>query len=125
MTHSLLVAAGGMLGSLARYWLTLFVQRYDGSSFPSGTFAVNVLGSFIIGLVMVLSLEREVLSHEGRVFLTIGFCGGFTTMSAFSFETLALLRAGELGVAAAYVGLSLVLCVGAASLGWVVGRTMA
>src|SRR5262249_58402715 len=103
-----LVALGGLVGSVARFWLSGAVQRVNGSDFPIGTLAVNLLGSFVIGVVMALSLERGTLGPALRLFLTVGFCGGFTTMSTFSYETMALLLDGQmefaLGNMAASVG---------------------
>jgi CrcB protein len=95
MLHAALVAGGGLLGCLSRYWLAGIVQQLSGSGFPAGTLAVNFLGSIVIGFVTALSLERGVIDAELRIFLTTGFCGGFTTMSTFSYETIALLRGGE------------------------------
>ena len=95
MDRTALVAFGGLVGSVARYWLSGVVQRLAGGSFPAGTLVVNVLGSFLVALVMALSLERGVIGPNLRLLLTIGFCGGFTTMSTFSYETVALLRDGE------------------------------
>src|SRR5262249_3101573 len=117
-----LVAIGGLVGSVARYWLSGAVQDVTGHTFPSGTLAVNVVGSFVIGLVMALSVERGLLGDEWRILLTTGFCGGFTTMSTFSYETLALLRDGENLLALWNVTGSFVACVGAAWLGTTVGR---
>jgi fluoride exporter len=78
-----LVAFGGLVGSVARFWLSGVVQRVNGSDFPVGTLAVNVLGSFVIGVVMALSLERGTVGPAVRLCLTVGFCGGFTTMSTW------------------------------------------
>jgi len=117
-----LVAIGGLVGSVARYWLSGAVQDVTGPTFPSGTLAVNIVGSFVIGLVMALALERGLLGDESRILLTTGFCGGFTTMSTFSYETLALLRDGENTLALWNVTASFVACVGAAWLGNTVGR---
>jgi len=118
------VALGGLIGSVGRYWLAGAVQQLDGTIFPLGTLAVNVLGSFVVAFVMVLSLERGTLEANTRIFLTIGVCGGFTTMSTFSYETLALLRDGQVGFAfgniAATVGAGLT----AAWLGQTVGRLL-
>jgi len=117
-----LVAFGGLVGSVARFWLSGAVQRVNGSDFPIGTLAVNLLGSFVIGVVMALSLERGTLGPALRLFLTVGFCGGFTTMSTFSYETMALLRDGQmefaLGNMAASVGGSVL----ATWLGYALGR---
>ena len=119
-----LVAIGGLVGSVARYTLAGAVQGLSGAGFPAGTLAVNVLGSFVIGLVMTLSLDRGLVDEELRILLTTGFCGGFTTMSTFSYETLALLREGEQLLALGNVGLTFVACIAAAWAGTVVGRAL-
>jgi CrcB protein len=98
------------------------VQNLTDHGFPSGTLAVNVLGSFVIGLVMALSLERGLLDEELRILLATGFCGGFTTMSTFSYETLFLVRDGEWPLAVANVGLTLVACFAATWAGAVAAR---
>lgn len=122
MWRAFLVGAGGLAGSLGRYWLSGLVQGWSGAAFPLGTFAVNLLGSFLIGLVMVLSVERNLVGPDLRLFLTTGFMGGFTTMSTFSFETLGLLSEGSMGLAAANVALTLVLCLAGVWLGSVAAR---
>jgi len=98
----LLVALGGALGSALRYGLGAWVQVLTGPSFPYSTLLINALGSFLIGVVIRLSLEGA-LSGEGRLFLAVGVLGGFTTFSTFSYETLALLQDGEVGRALVYV----------------------
>ena len=118
------VALGGLLGSLARFWLAGVVQRVHGSDFPFGTLAVNVLGSFVIGLVMALALERGVVGPTARLFLTVGFCGGFTTMSTFSYETFALLRDGQAAFAFGNMAASLGGSLLAVWLGYTLGRTV-
>ncbi len=96
MGNVLWVAAGGALGSAARYLLSDTVQRATTLYLPAGTFVVNVVGSLIVGLLTGILLAREPGPSEGvRLFLIVGFCGGFTTFSAFSQETYALLRAGQ------------------------------
>jgi len=122
--RTLLVGIGGLVGSLCRYWLTGFVQQWNGAEFPLGTLAVNVLGSFIIGLIFALSIERGLLSADTRVLLTTGFCGGFTTMSTFSFETVSLLRDGSTAAAFGNVAATLVLCLGAVWLGDLTARIL-
>ena len=124
MIRTLLVAAGGLVGSVARYWLSGFAQRLTDTAFPVGTLAVNVLGSFAVALIMVMSLERGTPGPAGRLLLTVGFCGGFTTMSTFSYETLALLRDGELGFALANLGGTMVACLAAAWVGDSIGRML-
>jgi CrcB protein len=121
----MLVAVGGLIGSMLRYWLAGVVQRAtDGAAFPAGTLVVNVAGSFVIGVVMALSLERGLLNDDLRIFLTTGFCGGFTTMSTFSYETMALLRDGETLLAFGNVGATLGACFGAVWLASVVARLL-
>ena len=124
MNRALLVAVGGMVGSLARYWIAGAVQEVGGSAFPYGTLVVNLAGSLIIGVVINLSLERGVISPETRLLLATGFCGGFTTMSTFSYETLALIADGETLRALANVGGSVVGSVGAVWLGLALARMM-
>jgi len=100
------VALGGALGSGARWLLTGWVQRRaSGASgplalFPAGTLAVNLLGCFAVGLLATLFQERLAASAELRTFVLVGVLGGFTTFSAFGFETFALARAGNLALAA-------------------------
>ena len=124
MTRTLLVAFGGMLGSVARYWLAAVIQRLDGVEFPFGTLGVNVLGSFVVGVVMALSLERGTLPPNARTFLAVGLCGGFTTMSTFSYETMALLRDGEMVLGLGNVVVTLAACLAAVWLGQVIGRIL-
>lgn len=122
MGRVLLVGAGGFLGSVARYWIAGVVQRLGDTEFPVGTLAVNVLGSFLIGAVLSLSLERGVLGPSTRLFLAVGVLGGFTTMSTFSYETLALLRDGSIPVAVWNVTATLLVCLTAVWLGALAGR---
>jgi CrcB protein len=124
MSRTALVALGGLVGSVARYWLAGLVQRLAGSHVPLGTLAVNVLGSFLLGLVMMLSLERGVLGPSTRLFLAVGVCGGFTTMSTFSFETMALLRDGEGALALGNVLVTVLACGVAVWLGQVAARVL-
>ena len=118
------VAFGGALGSIARFWMTGTVAEFTGLRFPWGTLLINVLGSLIIGLVAGLTLVPERLGWhpDVRIFLMTGFCGGFTTFSAFSLQTIELVRSGEAVAASAYVVASAVLCVAAAWAGLLLGR---
>ncbi len=102
MTALFWVGLGGCIGSCARYLLSNLISASTSSSFPWATFTINVVGSFVIGIVYALS-ARSVLSFELRLFLATGICGGFTTFSTFSAETLILVRDGALFPAFLYV----------------------
>ena len=105
----LLIALGGAAGSVLRYLLGGVVQRSTGSGFPIGTMVVNISGCFLIGILVRQFLNMQ-LSNDLRALLIVGFCGGFTTFSTFSAETLALIEGGEYSRATAYVFLSVILC---------------
>jgi len=105
----LLIALCGAGGSILRYLLGGVIQRTSGSGFPIGTMVVNVSGCFLIGILVRQFLNMQ-LSHDLRALLIVGFCGGFTTFSTFSAETLALIEGGEYSRAIAYVLLSVGLC---------------
>jgi CrcB protein len=124
LQRTILVAVGGLLGSVGRYGLGGAAQRIGGDVFPTGTLAVNVLGSLLIGLVMTLSLERGLLDDDARILLTTGFCGGFTTMSTFSWETLALLREDEWLLALGNAGSTLLACLVAVWIGIAAARAL-
>jgi CrcB protein len=117
------VAIGGAVGSVARFWLT----RYDGADRPPVSLGYAVdqrAGSFVIGLVagITLSPGRVGTDPDLRIFLMTGVCGGFTTFSAFSLQTLELMQAGEMVPALGYATGSVVLCVAATLCGWALGR---
>jgi CrcB protein len=120
----LAVAAGGALGSVARFWLAAAMTALTGPRFPWGTLLINVLGSFVIGLIAALTLTpgRIGLHPDLRIFLMVGVCGGFTTFSAFSLQTLELLQTGDGWPAAGYVAGSVVCCLGAVWCGWLIGK---
>jgi len=114
----LLVGLGGGIGSMLRYvaWL-LFSSR----SFPYATLAVNIAGSFGIGLLLAMGIKSSVLSDDWKLFLATGICGGFTTFSAFSAENMVMLQSGKYSIAFLYIGLSLIAGIGAAWLGFKAG----
>lgn len=111
------IAVGSALGGVARYSAGGLAQRWTPGEFPIGTLAVNVLGSLLLGFIVRYTLETPAVSAEVRAFLTIGFCGGFTTFSTFSYESAVLLERGEWSRLALYAGLSLVLTVAGALAG--------
>ena len=106
-----LVAIGGALGSIARYWCSGLAARTIGETFPWGTIIVNIVGSFIIGFAATAMGPdgRMFVGNGARTFVMVGICGGFTTFSSFSLQTLALLREGETWAAILNVTLSVVL----------------
>jgi CrcB protein len=110
------IGLGGATGSILRYVFGAIVQRSVGAAFPVGTMAVNVTGCFLIGALAYHYLNLQT-SPQMRAALMTGFCGGFTTFSAFSLETVGLVRGGEYGKAAAYVALSVTLSLSAAFAG--------
>lgn len=116
----LYVAVGGALGALARYGLSGWVQDAAGGTFPWGTLVVNVLGCFLLGLVLVW-LERVAVASEMRSFATIGVLGAFTTFSTFSYEAVALLRDREWLRAGGYLSGSLLLGLAAVVAGFALG----
>lgn len=117
---TLWVGLGGALGSIARYHVGLFAAR-RGSGLPWGTLAVNVTGSLLLSLLMHLVLRGRV-DETARVALGVGVLGGFTTYSSFNHETIALAQQGAWARAALYVTLTLVGCLVAGALGWLVAR---
>ncbi len=119
MKSALLVAFGGAAGSVLRWYASGWVQRlFPHSTFPWGTFAVNVTGSFAIGVLLTLAVERSVLSPALRLLLVTGVLGGFTTFSAFSMETFELLRSGQWPAAVGYAAGSVAIGLLAAAAGW-------
>ncbi|MGH7655448.1 MAG: fluoride efflux transporter CrcB [Gemmatimonadaceae bacterium] len=119
----LLIALGGAVGSVARYLLGRAVQGALHLEFPIGTFAVNVLGCLLIGVLAKFFMHSQT-EIPLRATLMIGFCGGFTTFSTFSLDTLGLIQGGEWGRAALYVALSALVCVGATAAGFAVGPSL-
>ena len=113
------VALGGALGTVARYWLGNAMVLAAGAAFPWGTLLINVLGSFVISFFGMLtgSSARFAVPSEVRLFVMVGLCGGFTTFSSFSLQTIELARNGQAVRAGVYVAASVVLCLAACLLG--------
>lgn len=121
--ETVLVGAGGFVGSVLRYWVSGVVQRLDPAGvFPYGTLAVNALGCFVIGLLGGLVEGRGVMSAELRHFALLGLLGGLTTFSTFGHETVALLRDGEHLKAVINIAVSVILCLALVWLGYGLGR---
>ena len=105
----LIIGTGSFLGGVSRFLTSRYIQNNFISAFPYGTFVVNILGCFLIGLIYGLSEKGNIISAEWRMFLTVGFCGGFTTFSTFANENISLLRDGDFFYFALYTGLSVFL----------------
>ena len=119
MTY-LWIALGSAFGGMARFWLSALAAKAWGTAFPWGTILINIGGSFVIGFFGTLTAAadgRFPVPADLRAFVMVGLCGGFTTFSSFSLQTLDLLRDGRMGEAAANVALSAALCLGAVAAG--------
>jgi CrcB protein len=116
------VGVGGALGSIARYWMALAVLALTGPAFPWGTILINILGSFVIAFFGTLTGVSGALNvhSDVRAFVMVGICGGFTTFSSFSLQTLDLAREGRLLYALANITASVVLCLAAVTIGYTV-----
>jgi CrcB protein len=112
------VAIGAAAGGVSRFYLGNFIQQRAGADLPLGTFVINVTGSLALGFLFRYSMQSGTVSEDLRLLLTTGFCGGYTTFSTFSYDTLVLLQDGEYGRAAVYVGGSVILSVLAAFIGF-------
>jgi len=124
MEQLVYIALLGALGCICRYLLSGLAYQVFGTSFPYGTLVVNVAGAFLIGLVMEFSIRSALVPPALRVAVTIGFLGGLTTFSTFSFETFRLLEEGALLVAFCNVAASVFVCLACTWLGIVVARAL-
>lgn len=124
MLTALLIALFGALGCLARYFLSGWVYDQLGRAIPYGTFVVNIVGAFLIGLIMEFALRGTMISANMRTALTVGFLGGLTTFSTFSYETFRLLEDGEFIIATTNVLASVVVCLAFTWLGIIAARSL-
>jgi len=122
VTNILFIAAGGATGALFRYWMSTGVYAILGRGFPYGTLAVNVTGSFLMGLCYIFLFERMDVGVEWRAGLMIGLLGAFTTFSTFSIETLNLIESGEQLKAGMNILFSVAFCIIGCWIGMVIGR---
>ena len=120
------VALGGAIGSVARFWCSGMVANTFGQTFPWGTLVVNVVGSFIIGFTATLTGPngRLFVPSDARIFVMVGFCGGFTTFSSFSLQTLTLVQDREWLQAGGNIVLSFVLCMISVWLGHIAAASL-
>ncbi len=124
MYYYLAIASGGAAGAVSRYWLSSIVQGFNGGGFPLGTFAVNVLGSFLIGALFIVFSEKLYLAEQWRPILIVGFLGAMTTFSTFSLEALLLFEQGHYNTALFYIVSSVLLCLFAAFAGMQISRVL-
>jgi CrcB protein len=124
MQKTIFIAVAGLVGTLLRYWLSGFVARQYGETFPWGTMAVNLIGCFVTGAVFFLTEERFLVSPTVRTVILIGLLGGFTTFSSYGLQTFTLLRDGEFGLAILNVVTSNILGLFMVWVGYVLGRVL-
>lgn len=124
MRQLLAVAAGGAIGAATRWLAASAVQRMAGGAFPWGTFAVNAIGSFLLGFLFVWLIERSTASELVRLALTVGFLGAFTTFSTYSLESVRLLQEGAFGLALGNVLGQVLICLALTWLGIQLARIM-
>lgn len=124
MKELLTVFLGGGLGSMVRFSLSRWVNALHSHHFPWGTLVVNVVACFALGLIIGLADHKQLISPTARLFWTVGFCGGFSTFSTFSNETLILIQSGFHTSTVVYIIMSLILCVGATLAGLYVGENI-
>ena len=124
MQRFLWICAGGAAGTGMRYLVAGWTQRALSSAYPYGTLSVNLLGSFLLGLLMHIGMSTEWMSPTTRMAVTTGAMGGFTTYSTFSYETMRLAQDGAYGLAAANVGVTVVVCLVASFLGFGAGKLL-
>jgi CrcB protein len=120
----LMVGVGGCLGSILRFWLGSYIGNKMGTRFPYGTFVINVTGSFLVGLVFALLTVKTQWSPNWRYLIPIGFIGGYTTFSAFEYETLRTMQDGQIGLGLLYVAASVVVGFVAVWGGMIAGRAI-
>jgi fluoride exporter len=125
MTKYLMVAIGGALGSVLRFWVGDYVSNRMGTRFPYGTFIINVTASFLIGLILTVLAERAHWSPNWRYFIPIGFIGGYSTFSTFEYETFRSFQDGEVLMAGLNIVLSVIVGFVSVWLGAITGRTIA
>jgi CrcB protein len=122
MANLIVVMFGSAVGGALRYWLSSAVYKFLPETFPFGTLTVNIVGSFILGLIIFFFDERELINNQLRFFLTIGFCGGFTTFSTFSLETFNLLKDSEYLLASLNVLLNVFVCLAGVFLAYAIAK---
>ncbi len=121
MINALAIFIGGGLGAISRYYVSISMKTHN-LSFPFATLSVNIIGSLILGFAAALFWKNESLHHSLKLALVVGFCGGLTTFSTFSWETFDLIKNGEILLAIIYTIISVLICILAISLGAFLSR---
>jgi len=122
MKTLLMIGSGGFLGSISRYLISRYFQNIFLSAFPWGTFIVNITGCLLIGILYGIFSRSGYLSPEWRLFLTVGFCGGFTTFSTFANENFLLMKEGDFYYFLFYTSLSIILGIAAVYIGNIITK---
>jgi len=124
MLNYIYVGLGAAIGGTFRFWLSNYTYKILPESFPYGTLLINVLGSFLLGVIMFYFNDRELLGPNLRIFLAIGFCGGFTTFSTFSLETMNLFRDSQFWLGFLNIGLNIILTLFAVYLAYLISKLL-
>ena len=124
MKQLLLVGFGGFFGSIARYWMSKLNLTWDFHSIPMSTLAVNIIGSFLIGFMLGIFMNSNLLHTNLKLFLVVGFCGGFTTFSSFTNENFLLLQNGQYLTALIYIGGSIIIGILAVFAGFLIANQL-
>jgi len=122
MKEVIMVGIGGAAGSILRYLSSQLVQKYYNDHFPLATFTINVLGCLLIGVLIGYFSKTQILQNDWKLLLITGFCGGYTTFSAFASENLNLINNNQIGLAVFYIALSVFLGIGAVWIGLLLSR---
>ena len=117
MNTYIAIAIGGAFGAISRYWVSESIEKVNGTGFPLGTFTVNLLGSFLIGVLFIVFAEKLEIAQQWKPLLIVGFLGAMTTFSAFSLDTLLLFQQGHYNTALFYIFSSVIACLFAAYAG--------
>lgn len=124
MDKYFVISIGAILGAFCRYWMGLWVAAKWGTQFAYGTLAINLIGSFVLGFFLTMNLDRGLFTPNARFLVAVGWCASFTTYSTFSWETFRYIQEGNLKLAGANVGLTLIGCLAATWAGATVGKIL-
>jgi len=120
----LAISSAAVVGANLRYWISRLAAREFGAVFPYGTLVINIIGSFIVGFVVIWTTERVLLDPRWRLLVIVGFCGSFTTFSSYAFETMSYFEQGQWTLMLANIFSNNLLCLGGALAGMAVARAL-